>query len=228
MAGALIPTEEKLCEMFGVSRITVRRAVSDLEQLGVVEKQPGRGTFVKETPRQPRQQPSLGFIDSLSKQARETEVKVLEVSVGQAPARIASQLGLADGEQAVHAVRLRSAQGLPLMVTDAWVPERVGSHITAAALKKKALFEILLAEGVKFGRVVQEVTAVSADPTYAGLLKTDVGVPLLRMVRLIYDRKRQPVQHLTIHVTAERSRILMDVPADAVNTTGAGQIVHDI
>lgn len=226
--GSSIPTEEKLCETFGVSRITVRRAIADLQQMGLLDRQPGRGTFVKAEVRPSRAHPSLGLLESLSKQARETDVTVLAVAVAEAPSPIAAQLGLIGGERAVHAVRLRSAKGVPLMVTDAWVPERVGSHITAAALRKKALFEILMAEGVKFGRVVQELSAVAADPHYASLLQTDVGAPLLRLVRLIYDRKRQPVQHLTIHVTSERSRLLMDVPADAVNTTGAGQIIHDV
>ena len=121
-----------------------------------------------------------------------------------------------------------TADGVPLMVTEAWVPEHVGRHVTAAALKKRALFEILMAEGVKFGRVVQEVTAVAADPHYAGLLQTDVATPLLRMTRLLYDTADQPIQHLTIHVSSQRSRILMDVPADAINTLSAGHITHDL
>ena len=86
----------------------------------------------------------------------------------------------------------------------------------------------LMAEGLKFGRVLQEETAVAANPEFAGLLRRVVGVPILRMTRLLHDRRKQPVQHLTIHVTPERSRLLMDVPARAVNTMGAGQIVHDL
>jgi GntR family transcriptional regulator len=80
---------------------------------------------------------------------------------------------------------------------------------------------------VQFGRVVQEITAVSADPHYAALLDVTTGSPLLRMTRLLYGTDRQPVQHLTIHVTPERSRILMDVSIESVNTLGAGQITHD-
>jgi GntR family transcriptional regulator len=225
--GDVIAPEDELCARFGVSRITVRRAVADLEALGLVEKQPGRGTFVKAVPRPPRLQPTLGLLDSLSKQARETDVRVLRVESRTPPAAIAAQLGLGGDEAAVHAVRLRSSHGVALMVTDAWVPMRFGSHITAAELQKRALFEILLAEGIKFGRVIQEVTAVAADPQLAALLQTDIGSPLLRLARLLHDRRKQPVQHLTIHVTSERSRILMDVSAGAVNTMGAGQIVHD-
>jgi GntR family transcriptional regulator len=226
--GDLIPREADLCARYGVSRITVRRAISDLEQLGLVEKRQGRGTFVRSVPRRTRPQATLGLIDSLAKAARETEVKVLLVEAIPASPAIGEQLELPVGSTVVHAVRLRSAKGIPLMVTEAWVPEEVGSKVTKGALRKQALFEILMEQGVKFERVVQEVTAVSADPHLAGLLQVDIGSPLLRMTRILYDRKKMPVQYLTIHVTSERSRILMDVSADAINTTGAGQIVHDM
>jgi GntR family transcriptional regulator len=224
---SLIPAEDALCAQFDVSRITVRRAVSDLEQLGLVEKRPGRGTFVRAVPRAARPQASFGLLASLDKQARETEVTVLKVETAPAPAVVAQQLQLTAAEMAVHAVRLRSVQGVPMMVTDAWVPHAVGRNVTEAALKKLGLFEILMAEGVKFGRVIQEMTAVGADPVMAGLLQVEMGAPLVRLQRLLHDRRKRPVQYITIHFTGERSRILMDVPAEAVNTTGAGQIVHD-
>jgi GntR family transcriptional regulator len=227
LPGAGIPNEARLCELFGVSRITVRRAVADLETEGLLEKRHGHGTFVRLDLPSQRPAATLGFVDSLRKQAQNTDVKVLELQTGQAPAVVALQLQLPAGEAAIHAVRLRSAGGRPLMVTDAWVPEHLGGGITRAALRRQGLYEILMGQGVRFGRVVQEITAVSADPYYASLLAVTVGSPLLRMTRLLYGVDRQPVQHLTIHVSPERSRILMDVAIESVNTLGAGQITHD-
>ncbi len=225
--GALIPNEARLGELFGVSRITVRRAVADLHALGLVEKKQGLGTFVRhELPAQ-RPAATLGFIDSLRKQAQNTRVTVLELGMQQPPAVVALQLQLETGAAAMHAVRLRSGDSQPLMVTDAWIPAQLGASITPGMLHRQPLYEILLDQGVRFGRVVQEITALSADPHYAGLLAVAVGSPLLRMTRLLYGQDRQPVQHLTIHVSPERSRILMDVPIESVNTLGAGQITHD-
>jgi len=226
--GDLIPPEDALCARFDVSRITVRRAVSDLERLGLVEKRPGRGTYVRAGTRPSRPRPSFGLLESLDKQARETEVTVLKVETAPAPPAVAEQLALSAGTSAVHAVRLRSVKGTPMMVTDAWVPREVGQNVTEAELGKRALFEILMGEGVKFGRVIQEVTAVAADPVLARLLRVDLGAPLVQLVRVLHDRRKRPVQYITIHFTGERSRVLMDVPAEAVNTTGAGQIVHDL
>lgn len=225
--GGLIPNEPQIGELFNVSRITVRRAVADLHADGLVEKKQGLGTFVRHDLPSQRPAATLGFVDSLRKQAQNTKVSVLSVGLEKIPPVIALQLELTHGESAMHAVRLRSVGTQPLMVTDAWVPERFAVGLTRAKLLKQALYEILMAQGVQFGRVVQEITAVPADPHYAKLLDVDVGSPLLRMTRILYALDRQPVQHLTIHVTPERSRILMDVSIESVNTLGAGQITHD-
>jgi len=224
--GAL-PKEELLCERFGVSRITVRRALTDLAAQGVVERRHGLGTFIRED-FEPRRTPSLSVVDELRQLAAETSVEVLEVLAAQPPADIAALLHLAAGARAVRAVRLRRTGGLPVMLTDAWVPGTLSRGVTQAALRKKALFEILISQGLKFGRVIQEITAQPADPVRAGLLQTEVGAPLLKIARLMHDHKAHPVLHLVVYLTPERSRILMDIPGSSVNTMSAGQIVHDV
>lgn len=226
--GAL-PKEEALCERFGVSRITVRRALADLAASGLVERRHGRGTFVRQD-RVPvaRPNPSLGLIDSLRQAASDTDVQVLLVERAEAPADVAAMLQLAAGDKAVHALRLRSVSGTPVMLSDAWVPAHLGKRVTAASLRKHALYEILLAQGVKFGRVIQEISAGISDPVRSRLLQTEVGVPLLNVVRVIHDPDGRPVQFITVSMTPERSRILMDFAGDAVNTLSAGYFMHEI
>ncbi len=225
--GAL-PKEETLCERFGVSRITVRRALADLAALGLVERRHGLGTFVRADVPVARTTPSLTVLDSLRKTATDTDVEVLEVAQSEPPMDVMALLQIQRGEKAVHVLRLRSMSGTPVMLTDAWVPAPLGKRVTPAALRKQALYELLMAQGVKFGRVVQEITAVAADPVRAGLLKTEVGAPLIKLVRVMHDADARPVQHLTAYLSPERSRILMDIPGDTVNTLSAGQFVHDV
>ena len=225
--GAL-PNEQTLGERFSVSRITVRRALADLAAAGVVERRHGRGTFVREGRLPARPSPSLSVIDSLRQTATQTVVQVLEVVRTGPPLDVAKLLQLAPGATAVHALRLRlNGEGAPAMLTDAWVPAALGKFATAAALKKNALYEILMAQGVQFGRVVQEISAVAGDPVRAGLLRTEIGAPLIKMVRLMHDREQQPVLHLTAYLVAERASIWMEADASAVNTLSAGQIVFD-
>ena len=227
-ATGALPKEEALCERFGVSRITVRRALADLAALGLVERRHGLGTFVRAGAESTRSNPTLSLVDSLQQTARETDVEVLDVQRAAPPVDIAAQLQIAPGTPAVHALRLRSMKGTPVMLTDAWVPLELGRKVTVAALRRHALYEILLNQGVRFGRVVQEIGAQVADPMRAGWLRVDVGSPLLTLVRLIHDPAARPVQHLTVYLVPEHSRILMDIPGDRVNTLSAGQIVHEV
>lgn len=224
--GAL-PKEEAICERFGVSRITVRRALADLAAQGLVERRHGLGTFVTEQTAG-RQAPSLSLVDSLRKAAQDTQVKVIEVSQAEAPPDIAAQLQLAPGERALHALRLRSMDRRPVMLTDAWIPAAMSTGVSAAALRKHALYELLMNQGVRFGSVVQEISAQLADPTLAGLLDLEVGAPLLKLLRLMHNQANEPVLHIAIYLSPERSRILMDFQGDNVNTLVTGQIVHDL
>jgi len=227
-AGSLLPKEEDLCTDFGVSRITSRRALSDLEANGFVQRRQGLGTFVRADLPVAREAASLSFIEALHKVATETKVEVISVHLEPAPVPVAAQLELEPQGRAIHALRLRKRGNTTLMVSDAWIPERFRKFVTASSLQKRALYEILMSQGIEFGRVIQEVTAVAADPIYADWLDTEVGSPLLKTTRIVYDAERSPIQHLTLFVSPDRSRIVTDMSVESINTLGTGRIVHDV
>lgn len=226
-AGAL-PTEESLCRRFDVSRITVRRALNDLAVEALVERRQGVGTFVCGGLRQPRSLPSLTMIEGLRKTVAETQVRVLSVNRMVPPAEPAAFLRLGPDAKAVNALRLRSIGSTPVMLTDAWVPLDLGKFVTATALRNRPLYKILIDQGVSLGQVVQEITAVIADPTRAAALGVAVGMPLLRLVQLMHGEDGKPLEYLTVYLDAARSRILMGFQTDEINTLRAGQIVHDV
>src|SRR6185503_12405696 len=120
---------------------------------------------------------------------------VLFVRTDPVPAAVATLLQLGPDASAVHALRLRKSGDTPLMLTDAWIPADLGKKVTAAALRRKPLYQILLGQGIRFGRVVQEISAEAADPWRASLLQTAVSAPLIRLTRLIRDVGNRPVQH---------------------------------
>lgn len=226
-SGGLIPKEEELCSQFSVSRITVRRALADLEGLGLVEKRQGRGTFVSQNLPPARQMATLGFIETLRQVSDETEVDVLTFERIAAPGVIASYLQTCADDPALHVVRVRKKNDVALMITEAWVPNALTTGIDEASLKSQALYEQLLKNGVSFTRVVQEITAIAASPDHARLLDCVIGQPLVQLTRLIYDNQQQPVEYLLVTMTPERSRVLMEFAIDDLNTLSAGSIFHD-
>lgn len=226
-AGTALPTEEALVATFGVARATVRRALAELETEGLVQRRHGRGTFVRDDLRTAASMTNLSYIDDLRHTAQTSSVRVLSLETTQPPPWVASVLKLPEGEKAVRAGRLRVAGETPLMVTEAWVPLEIGSRITTSALKKRAMYEVLMDQGVQFGRVVQKISAEAADPRKAGMLNCEVGTALIRLTRLLHDREGRPVQYLLAHLTPKYSEIVMEIPADAIDTMSAGHIVHD-
>lgn len=87
-------------------------------------------------------------------------MRIIEVMRAAPPPDIVASLQLAPGEPALHAVRV--IDDAPVMMTNAWVPDHLSRKITAATLRKHALYKVLMAQEVQFGRVVQETTAESA------------------------------------------------------------------
>lgn len=225
--GAALPKEESLVQSFGVSRATVRRALADLELEGLVQRKHGLGTFVREGLATAANMSALGFIDDLRRTAQSTDVRVVTLESAVPPPAVRAFLQVPDGDPAVHAVRVRMAGKVPLMITETWVPQDLGATITAAALKRNPMYEVLNAQGVKFGRVVQEISAESADPQRAALLKCELSTALIRMSRIMHDAAGRPVMYVIGHLTPQHSRILMEIPGDAIDTLSAGHIVHD-
>lgn len=225
--GEALPKEEALCEQFSVSRITVRRAMSDLFALDLVERRHAQGAFVRGDAPLMRPIPSLSFMDGLKKAAMETDIKVLAVTQAEPPREVAQLLHIAPGERAVRIHRLRSIDKVPVLLLDSWIPSAFGDKLTAATVQKTALYELLVDQGIKFGRMIQEISASVADPEKAKLLRTEVGAPLLKLVRVMHDTKDKPIQYLLIYMSPDRSRILTDIPGNWINTMNAGQIVHD-
>lgn len=226
--GEPVPTEEQLCQSFGVSRITVRRAVADLVDEGWLERRQGRGTFVKPTAARPAGQGKSTFIESLAKRSKQTQVTVLEVARRTPPAQVAEAMGLAGPTELIYASRLRTIVDVPLLFVDSWVAPAHAAALTADSLAKHSISEMLLSGGASFRYVTEEITAVAADPHVAGLLKVEVGAPLLCVSRLVSEDVGKPVMYLTAYMTSERSRIVFSHEEQDLAQLYEGKLVHDV
>jgi GntR family transcriptional regulator len=220
--GEALPSEQTLSEQFGVSRITVRRALTDLADHGYIERRQGVGSFVR-SPQPSIPQPTSGsYRDEMSQIQFETEVEVVEYDVRNAPPAIAEKLGIIG--DVLHILRLRRERrtGEPLMVTEAWLPADLADTITDSTLADTALYRILSDAGIKIDRMQHEITAEISGPRNAQLLDTAIGSALLRVTRVAFTGGR--IHHLlSILINPNRSRILLEL------TNGENvSIAHDV
>jgi GntR family transcriptional regulator len=224
--GDALPTEQTLCDQFGVSRITVRRALADLADAGLIERRQGVGSFVRDQTPSRRSAGGGSFMDELRQTEFETEVGVIELDIRTVPKAIADKLGR---ERALHVLRLRRERRTsePLMITEAWLPEDLSDIITEDALSRAPLYRLLADAGVELDRVQHEITAEIAGPRTAQLLDTAIGSALMRVNRLA-SANGGPHHCLSILLSPNRSRVLVTQSAAELEAGDGMSIAHDV
>ena len=225
--GEALPTEQALCHQFGVSRITVRRALADLAEQGYIERRQGVGSFVRQRGRSDEVPPVGSYMDSLRQAQFQTSIDVVEHDTRTPPSAIGDALG-ATGEM-LHILRVRRERRThePLMVTEAWLPTDLADTLTTSALRRTPLYELLATAGVVVDRMQHEITAEIAGPRNARLLNTAIGSALLRVNRLAFVAG-SPHHYLSILLSPNRSRVLMSQTAAELQTGDGLAIAHDV
>lgn len=228
-AGQPLPTEQDLCEQFGVSRITVRRALADLAAQGYITRRQGVGSFVRQdNPTQRELAANRSYDDEMHQIQFESEVDVFEFGLRTAPLSIAAKAALVGDALYVLAVRRERRTGEPLLVTEAWLPGRLSESITAKKMAHTPMFSLLAEAGVTFTRFEHEFTAEIAGPRNARLLDIAIGAPVLRINRISLTEGDRPHHYLSILLSPNRSRVLLSHTVDQLETGPQMAILHDV
>ncbi|THF67361.1 GntR family transcriptional regulator [Pseudothauera nasutitermitis] len=208
-----MPSEHELCAHFGVSRITVRQALGDLQKEGLIFRIHGKGTFVSR-PKAFQNVTSLqGFAEAMSSMGYEILNRVLDFSFVPADARIAERLGIAEGDEvaAIRRVRLLNREPVSLELT--WIPSPLARRLEHADLVTRDVFLILENDcETPLGHADLAIDAVLADDELTEALRIEEGAPVLRIERLTHDTAGRPIdfEHLYFRGDAFQYRLRTD------------------
>ncbi|KAA9394953.1 GntR family transcriptional regulator [Kocuria coralli] len=207
--GDRLPGERKLVEQFGVSRITVRHAISQLVNDGLLTREHGRGTFVAHGMARSRLH-LASFHEDMRAAGLKPSTRVDLVAEEEAPAEAAAHLGT---EHALRVRRLRLGDGIPVSVDDCWL---VPGLLPSEADWESSLYGMLAQAGAGITRAEQTVQAQAAGARDAALLGIQPGTPVLafhrRSFSLAADGER-PVEYSVSVYRADRYQIHMEVLA---------------
>ena len=221
--GALLPGENRLAEQFGVSRITVRRALDALSAGGWIEKKTGAGSVVKD--RVERTQPIAANFATLMPQlvemGQKTTARLLAFSYGPPSGAVARALDLEPGQSVQTAVRVRFAGEQPFSHLTTDVPEDIARNYDEADLATQPLLQPLERSGVHVESAYQTITATLASPDVAEALDVSVGAPLLSLKRVVRDGTGRGVEHLSALYRPDMFRLEM-----TLSRVGAGEARH--
>lgn len=187
-AGAQIPTEAQLCSLYGTSRVTIRQALSKLVSEGLLLREQGRGTYVREQRITAGGRTLTSFTEEVAKLGRKPGSRVLSLKAEPCPGEVARQLQIEEGSAVVTVRRLRLSDGHPLAIQTAYLPSRRFPGLETFDLADRSLYATL-AE-------VFDVHPTEAEETFevgpilgneARLLEVRAGSCGFRAQRLTFD-----------------------------------------
>lgn len=190
--GERLDNEIVLAEALGLSRPTMRRAIQELVDKGLLIRKRGVGTQVVQG-KVRRDVELTSLYDDLKRSGSEPSTQILGICQEPAPEHVATQLSLPEGTEVTRLDRLRLAGGEPLALMRNYLPSSL-VPITEESLGEGGLYEYLRHSGVHIRIAQQRIGARPATPQEAKLLGEKAGQPLLTMQRTAFDDIGRPVE----------------------------------
>jgi len=178
--GSPAPSERELVKRFGVARMTVRQALDALVVEGLLERIPGKGTFVA----QPRSRVGrlMSYSEEMVARGQRSDSQTLLARVEQAGPGVARALDIAEGASVIHWRRLRFADGEPLALEDAYINELLVPGFLQQVMPA-SLYDELGRRGLRPSWAEDSIKAGVANAAEAATLALDAGEPILRVAR---------------------------------------------
>ncbi len=210
---AKIQSEREFSEELGVSRMTVRKALTELVSEGLLERRHGSGTYVSK-PRVTYESTELiNHIQAMEQRNIASASQLLEFDEMVASRRLAEQLDVEIGDPLYRVVILRFANRVPVILERGFFPCSRCPNLEEWDLEKTSLFDLLVnVYGADLARVSQTVEAIAANETIAQQLRVSEGFPLLRLNRTIYNATNsKPIEYSQDYFRCDYARIHMDI-----------------
>ena len=216
--GYRFPPEPELAATLGVSRLTLRQALTVLKGRGLIDRVVGRhgGTFVRKWTVDRDLTTFAGFSEQLGRQGRVAGAEVLSARETPASAAVATGLDIAEGAPVFEVQRLRLASGTPVLLECSSFSAEAFPGLLEETLDR-SLYGLL---GDRYGRrpthAREVLEPIVVDRRAAKLLRVSAGTPVLLVQRTAFDREGTPVEYATDMFLGDRTRVVVwsfDVPA---------------
>jgi GntR family transcriptional regulator len=204
----LIPSERDISERYGISRMTVRQAVAELVNEGVLYRAQGRGTFVAGGKFGPETGRLTSFTQDMRSRGMSSSSAVLESSIERAGPIVARALRVPEGERIIRLRRLRYAGGGPMALETSHLVHRRVHPILEVDLGKRSLYEELAALGLRPAWAEQSFEAGIASGSRAEHLGVVPGSPVLKIERVTYDERDRPFEYVRSTYRGDRYRFV--------------------
>jgi len=209
--GDRLPTEQDLAAWLGVSRMTLRHALSELAQRGLVARTVGRGggTFVAEPKLEQDLTTLAGFSEQLRRHGKVAGARVLAAARIPASSAAAAALQLSEGDPVHDVRRIRLADGRPIVIEHSQFPADLFPDLLECRLDG-SLYDLLAENyGQRPHRARESLEPVVAGVREAEALEIAEGAPLMLVERTAYSRAGQPLEYARDLFRGDRTRVVV-------------------
>lgn len=209
--GTAIPPERELCERFGVSRMTLRRAVDDLVAQGLLERQHGRGTFVVK-PKIAQPLTMTSFSEDMRRRGFEPGSRTLALDQTSAGARLARPLEVSPAEPVLRVRRLRLADQAPMAIETLYVREALVPGLSRADLDSASFYELLRERyGVEIASGFQTIEPTVTSDEESALLGVPLHSPAFLFERITRRQSGEVVEYVRSIYRGDRYQLQVEL-----------------
>jgi GntR family transcriptional regulator len=204
-----LPSEDGLIERFKVSRTTVRKAIQNLVERGLVEVRRGKGTFVT-LPKISQELTELtGFVEDMRALGRTPTTRLLDKRIVAADKAVGRQLALTPGTLVIRLRRVRLADGVAISFDETYLPREIGEKVAADNLEAEPVFALLEDKyGTPLVEAEYKLEAAAADPVAAQALEVPAGSPIFLIERTSYTTGNRPIDYERLHYRGDLIRFV--------------------
>lgn len=205
--GEAIPSERKLGQAFGVSQITIRRAVNDLVLDGLIQKRQGIGNIVRKAVPDVQVEMSSFTSDVVDGRLRLVRT-LLSDELAPVSSEIADKLGVPIGSMLRQLVRLDTEGGLPFSIDKVFIKPSLANHITPEIAASAAFLHLWqLVSKIQLVTTDYQISVQLPDAQDQELLHISPDFPLLVTGELVHDKEHQPCAWIESRYRSDRCRL---------------------
>jgi len=208
-SGSRLPPERELCQLLGISRVTLRKALQSLVEDGALAPSHGRGWYVSGGGDTRNEWPNSleSFTETAARMGLMATSRVLRASTAPATIDDAELLGIAPGLPLFRLGRVRMLGGVPIALDWALIPAALLPDADRHDFAVDSLYEALTAAGNELANAETTIEAREAGTDIADQLGLEAGTPTLVMHQVVRNRAERAVLASTVQYAGDRYRL---------------------
>jgi GntR family transcriptional regulator len=210
-SGDQLPSQRELCEHFGASHMTVRRAIEELVTLGYITAIPGKGLFVAASRLAPETNPLISFTEDIERRGMKASSRILDAYKTTASTILAKTLEVHEGTPIIYLRRLRLGDGIPMAIQTCHLVHSLCSNLLDFDLTNDSLYRILQEEfHIHLHDCTAMIETTLASQEVAHLLEIPIPSSVMVTEQITFTDENRPIEFLHAIYRGDRYRFRLN------------------